>query len=957
MKLKRILTLFFALGFAAVAGVAVYVIAITSNLPAMNTILEDYHPLLISEVYDRHGEKFGEFYRERRKLVPIEDIPQQLINAFVAAEDSEFYEHSGLNYRAIMRAAFANIKAGRKRQGASTITQQVARSILLSSEKTYRRKIKEAFLALRMEKKLTKNEILYLYLNQIFLGHGAYGVGMAAQIYFHKNVKDLQLKEMAILAGLPQAPSRYTPVYKPGAAKARQKYVLRRMADEGFITSEQAEKAISEPVTVYTRIDYQKLAPYYTETIRQMLVKELGEEMVLDKGIKIYTSLDLKKQVEAQKQVQMGLREVDKRQGYRGALKKLNDEKEIAAFLKSTRDTLIDDFLSARVIQPDGTIDDYGELNLTGLDKEGKPLPNIPEYLNYDDIVDAVVIDINDKWGLVQVRFAESKGLIDFETMKWARVPDPNVQSDWAEIQKPSEALHVGDVIQVRLVGKKFFSTRINKDILDLKQKLYKQKKDYERPEDLPVFDEFAEVELEQEPLAQGALMSFDQNTSDIISMVGGYDFAQSQLDRSWQAARQTGSAFKALVYAAALDKGFTPATKIIDAPLVFEEENKQLEEGADDDEKSHKWKPANYNRKFLGDILFRNALIRSLNVPTVKIIEKIGVDWTSEYARRLGIFSPLNMDYTLALGSSGVTLYEMTKVFAQFGRLGKKITPIIIHKVLDAKGNELLKDLSFDQRFHEEIENLNAEFQLKRKLYLEVQKRIEAGETWPDIKSEWASNAAANINTDKVVTAGPSLDSPESDLDDKANALASLRSTFDFEKEPPVYFKDKAQLIDPRVAYVITTMLQGVIEEKNGTGGRARALGRPAAGKTGTTSGYFDAWFIGFTPDIATGVWVGFDKEQTLGRGEGGGKTALPIWLEYMKSAHEGLPVKNFSAPDGIVFANIDNETGNIASPSSTEVVRQAFIEGTEPASDGKTEQQQEYEEEQNFYKRDLSE
>lgn len=960
MNLKKIFTIVLATAFAGIAAVSIYTIVLISNLPQLITV-KDYEPLLVSEVYDRHEKKIGEFFRERRRLTELNDMPEHLLNAFIAAEDSSFYEHGGINYIAIMRAVLANLKAGYKRQGASTITQQVARSLLLTSKKTYERKIKEMFLAFRMEEHLTKQEILYLYLNQIYLGHGAYGVAMATNIYFRKPVSELTIPEAAILAGLPQAPSRYSPVFNPSAAKERQKYVLRRMAEEGFITETEASEAIEKEVKVYIRQNYTDDAPYFLETVRQLLVEQIGEEQVLDKGIKIYTSLDIEKQRAAQKQVRQGLKDLDKREGFRGPHKNLTDEEEINKFLLETRNELMDKYREERIIYPDGSTDSFGDLDLSETDKEGKKKPTLPEYIQVNDLLKGIVAEVNDEWGYVLVRFAENKGIIDFETMKWARELNPDLSYYLDEIKKPSTALKVGDVIDIRVTSKKFRSTEIQKKLNDLKSKIKKQKKEFEHPEDIPVFENYAQLELEQEPIAQGALISFDQRSADILAMVGGYKFSESQFNRTWQAARQTGSSFKPLVYASALDKGFTPTTKIIDAPLVYEEEVKEFDENDPEpnQEETKTWKPSNYSHKFHGDILFRNAMIRSLNIPTVKIIEKTGVDWAATYSRRLGIFSPLNLDFTLALGSSSVTLYEMTKAFAQIGRLGKKIQPIIIHKVLDQSGEELLGKVSLDIRFEKELEELDKSFEWQRVLYLQVKSRLEGQEDKDKALQMIIEELTAQLENTPSEPIAPTTEAITEEEEDGLTArqklIRKIRFVKSFNRQPPIYFKDKNQLIDPKTAYVTTTLLQGVIEDDHGTGRRARSLGRPAAGKTGTTSGYYDAWFIGFTPSIATGVWLGFDDEKNLGRGEGGGRAALPIWLDYMKEAHNNMPVNAFNVPEGIVFMNIDNETGDSASTLSRDVVRQAFIDGTEPQA--KSQQSIDVDEDQNFYKQDLSE
>ncbi|MCB0363003.1 MAG: transglycosylase domain-containing protein, partial [Bdellovibrionales bacterium] len=378
--MKKMLAAFFGFFFVGIGAASILILSLSSDLPKMIKV-EDYEPLLVSEVFDREGNKIGEFFREKRMLVPYNEIPEGFIQAFTAAEDASFFHHGGINYIATLRALLANIRAGRKVQGASTITMQVARSILLSPEKTYSRKIKEIMLSFRMENNLTKQEILYLYLNQIYLGQGAYGIGAAADIYFRKPLNELTLPEVAILAGLPQAPSRYSPISNPSAAKERQRYVLSRMSEEGYITAAEAEQAASTPVQVYVRKNYKELAPYYLETVRQLLVKKLGEVAVLDKGLKVYTGLDLKKQIEAQKQVRLGLRKLDKRQGFRGPKANITQTEQVAEFLLKTRDELMDDASPIRTIRADGSLEDKGKLNLTGLDKEGKSLPNLPPYV------------------------------------------------------------------------------------------------------------------------------------------------------------------------------------------------------------------------------------------------------------------------------------------------------------------------------------------------------------------------------------------------------------------------------------------------------------------------------------------------------------------------------------------------------------------------------------------------
>lgn len=910
--------------FIGIATILAIVLSVNNSLPPVLS-LEDYKPLLVTNVYSRDGKKVGEFFRERRVLVPYEKIPKHVVQAFLAAEDDQFFEHKGINYLAIARAFMANVRAGRTVQGGSTITQQVAKTLMLTNERTFTRKIKDILLAIKMEKSLTKEEILYLYLNQIYLGHSSYGVSVAAETYYRKPVDKLSLAEAAILAGMPQAPGRYSPIINPKRAKERQVYVLRRMATVGYVESDVAEAAIKEPVTVYVRENFEERAPFYLETVRQLLVKQIGEDQLLDGGLKVYTAMDFTKQVAAQKAAEQGLRDLDKRQGYAGPLSNITEPEKVVEFLAENKKLLSEKQTPARTLTTEGTLEIKAEPVIASKVDPKKVSP-LPSFLKLEQIAEGVVTAVDDKFGLTYVDLPDCKGVIDFESMKWARKPNGTVRYDLAEIKKPSEALKVGDVIQVKLNAEKFASAKLAKTLSDIR------KRNPNKPDSelgLPVLEGYLQVHLEQEPKAEAALVSLDLKTQDVLAMVGGRDFSTSKFNRAIQAARQTGSSFKSIVYASALDKGYTPATPIIDAPVVFEEQDTDKE----GQEETKTWKPTNHGGGFSGDILFRNALIRSLNVPTVKIIEDIKVPWAIDYARRLGIFSKLNMDFTLALGSSSVTLYEMTKVFAHFGRMGKRIRPLLVTKVLDSKGNNILSNLSVDVRFEEQIKPIEEEFETRRLAYLEAKK------------------AQAELEKEISVDA-------EDPTAPGAEELAKQDIPKDtlLEKEPPFFFEDPDQLINPNTAYLITSILRGTVDEVGGTGGRAKILGREVAGKTGTTNGYYDAWFIGYTPQISTGVWVGFDQEKTLGVSEVGGRSALPIWVDYMKAATEGMPNESFPVQKKIVFASIDNQTGKLPSVNTREVVRQAFLEGTEPSAASQRKEQQK-EEETDFYKQDLSE
>ncbi len=812
-----------ALAFISAASILIVYHTVQMGLPRLET-LKDYSPLLVSQVYDRNNVKVGEFFKEKRILIDYEKLQAHTIKAFLAAEDDQFFEHSGVNYLAIMRAMIANLKAGHTVQGASTITQQVAKTLLLSPEKTMLRKLNEAFLAHKMEKNLTKKEILSLYLNQIYFGEGAYGIEMAAQIYFHKHASDLTIPESAMLAGLPKAPSAYSPLINPVRAKERQVYVLKRMAEIGAITQADATKASAQFLTVYPRALLDDTPGYYMEAARQLLVQQLGEDTVLEKGIKITLAFDYEKQKAAVESLQQGLRDLDHRQGFRGAVKNLQETSDIEAFLKEQKYVYQKNHLQSRSIQPGGV---YQEA-----------------------LKDLAVND-------------ELQGYVD-------------------EIKKPAQVTLQTNIGKIRLTddSAKWVMEKIRRgDVLPLRIAALANKA-------TPI----TTANVAQEPLVEGAVLSFDQETQDVLAMVGGYKFSRNEFNRALQAARQTGSSFKSIVYASAFDHGFTASSTLIDSPVVFEQQEAQ--EGQ---EETKAWKPSNHGRGYGGELTVRTALVQSLNLPAVKLIEELGVPWVISYAQRLGVFSALNRDFTLALGSSSLTLYEMTKIFSQFGRLGKRTRPILVKKVEDNKGNVLAENLSLDLRFQKELGKLNEEVEQKRTEYFERKsKEATLAETAP------AATPPTKKSAEKY--------------------------------EPQIFFQDPDQLLRPQTAFLITSLLKGVVEDPMGTGARARSLNREIAGKTGTTNGYYDAWFLGYSYQIATGVWVGFDQEKTLGKNEVGGRSALPIWLDYMKVAQEGMPKMTWPTPPGIVFANIDGDTGKLANAATKRVVRQPYLEGTEP-------------------------
>jgi penicillin-binding protein 1A len=584
---------------------------LSQDLPKINS-LGDYQPATVSYVFSDDGRKIGEFYNERRIVIPLSEMPDNLINAFVAAEDSRFREHPGIDIQSIFRAFVKNFQAGTITQGGSTITQQVTKSFLLTPERTYERKIKEAILAYRIEKKFTKDEILFLYLNQIYLGNGAYGVEAAAENYFGKQAGDLNLAECAMLAGLPQAPSRYSPFQFPDRAKQRQIYALNRMKEEGMITNMDVTEAIETPLDIKPRKNwFIERVPFYTEHVRRYVEKKYGADALYNQGLQIHTAVNIEYQNMGQKAVQKGLMDLDQRMGYRGPSGQI-PVSEIETFCAN----------EAEKIQE--------------------------SLLNQGDIHTGVVLGVNDQSKQTAVRVGNFSGFIRLDTMTWARRPNPNIAYYESKVKAPSQVLTPGDIIQVQVKTPSKTGT------------------DYE-------------FTLFQEPAAQAALLSIEAETGHVKAMIGGRDFRDSQFNRAYQSRRQPGSAFKPVIYAAALDKGYTPATVIIDSPVVYE-----------DAARDFIWKPQNYAETFYGPTLFRQALVHSRNVVTIKILQDIGISYVIDYARKLGITSDISQDLSIALGSSGVSLLELVNAYAVFSNLGYYIEPVFITKILDRHNNLL---------------------------------------------------------------------------------------------------------------------------------------------------------------------------------------------------------------------------------------------------------------------------
>ena len=599
------------LGAALLIGAYFFV---STTLPRVET-LSDYKPPLITRIYADDGSIIAEYSRERRILVPFEKMPKTLVQAFVAAEDASFFKHQGIDFISILRAALKNVKAGGIAQGGSTITQQVAKKLLLTSERTFTRKFKEAILAWRMEKALTKQEILYLYLNQIYLGHRAYGVEAAAENYFDKNVEELTLAESAIMAGLPQAPSRYSPYRHYQRAMDRQKYVLGRMVKEGYITPDEYTQAAEEEVTIKPRLNnLLEVTAYFNEQVRRYLEEQFGEELLYTGGLEVETSINLPMQKFAQQAVKENLRAHDKRRGYRGSQQVL-DETAQAEFLLTQQEQFTAEPLTA---------DSYTQAIVVG--QEG------------DQIL---------------CKIGSGDGSISIKESKWAapiEVTDADVEPLGNAGEEKQTLLPLGSLIDVK--------------VLDLKSELIK-------------------LGLEQAPLAQGALVAVDPFSGQIKAMVGGYDFKESQFNRAIQAKRLSGSAIKPIIYAAALDHGYTPATIILDTPLIYE--NREIDTG-----KLEEWKPKNYEQKFYGPTRFRFALAHSRNVVTIKILEDIGINYAANYAKKLGIETPLERDLSMALGSTAITPLEMLTSYTVFANGGVLVPPTYITRIRNRNGRIL---------------------------------------------------------------------------------------------------------------------------------------------------------------------------------------------------------------------------------------------------------------------------
>lgn len=829
--------------------------------------LQDYKPNMASQIISKDGVILAEIGKEKREVVDIKQVPKRVIDAFLSAEDDKFFEHKGVDYFGLVRAMFANFKAGRVVQGGSTITQQVAKSLLLTSERSITRKVKDFILAQRIEEKLNKNEILHLYLNQVYLGNGYYGVKAAARGYYKKDLKDVTVAEAAMLAGLLVAPGKYSPYVNPVPAKKRQNYVLERMHKLKKISDDEYAAALKEKTVFHLGSDELK-AGYFTEWVRQKVVDVVGEDEFLTNGFKIKTSLDWSLQKVAEEQLIRGVKEIDKRQGYKGPYGHVEDisnfeiEYRRKLYKNKSHYFVIDEntekhyeyYMDEKLF---GTIQDEnkkiaassGDGNfITGVNDKDE----LPRILQTGEQYEAAVIKVDDTLRLVYITLAGTPGVIPFDHLKWAHKRSVNENTGYyQEVTKPSSILKEGDLIYVQLVkGPISISGYLNKEGSAALAK--------NRNAALIKSQKYLICMLDQVPEVQGALFSIDARTGEVISYVGGNDFSKNKFNRVIQAKRQPGSSFKPLLFAAALENGYNPSTIIMDTPEAMP--------GFDS---ASSWKPKNYDGEYKGPVTMRVALEQSRNIPTIKIADKVGVSNILKFIERIGFNAKLEPNLSIALGTFGVSPRDLVSTFAIFPNGGKFIAPKAILSVVDRDGKKYnIPEYDKDQKIISDKEDGDA-----------------------------ATSGAGNVFT------------------------RNLNGT---------------QVYDPRLAFIMTNMMKGVVT--SGTATSARDLSSNIAGKTGTTNDYVDAWFVGFTSNVVTGVWTGFDDNKTLGFGETGGRSSLPIWKEYMRANIRKFGDQPFEVPPGITSQWIEKQTGRKVTPNAAGSILEYFAESVDlgPISSG---------------------
>jgi penicillin-binding protein 1A len=782
----RFLGVLFAAGFVLVlAGAAALGVIIwkTSETLPDYAQLAKYEPPVMTRIYAGDGTLLSEYARERRIFVPIEAVPEKLIQAFISAEDKNFYSHSGLDWAGIARAMAQNVQnliEGKDRRfiGASTITQQVAKNFLLTPDRNIERKLKEALLAQRIERTFTKDQILELYLNEILFGMNMYGIAAASQGYFGKSLDELDLAQMAYLAALPKAPNNYHPVRNRERAIERRNWVLDRMVENGHITAAERDAAAAKPLEVTLRPSGAEIfaAESFSEEVRRELQQLYGEKKLYDGGLSVRTTLDPKMQVAARAALAQGLMKLDRKLGWRGAVKRLPVEGDWGAALAA--------------IKAPTDIDPWRLALVLSVSEEGASVGLQPARLAGGKVDEA-----------------RETGVIPLKLMQWARRAGDAPGKLGPEVKLPADVLAPGDVIYVAPGGE-------------------------------------GQFHLVQIPEVEGSLVAMDPHSGRVLALVGGFSYDLSEFNRAVQALRQPGSSIKPFVYAAALDNGYTPASVVMDAPIELKLENGEM------------WKPKNYTNKFYGPSTLRLGVEKSRNAMTVRLAHDMGVQKFCTLTEALGIYDKLPPMLAMALGAGETTLLRMTTAYSIIANGGKKIEPTLVDRVQDRYGRTVFRH---DNR---PCDDCNA--------------------------AEWANQ-------------------PE-----------------------PVLPDSRGQVMDPFTAYQVTSMLEGVVQR--GTGQALKAVGKPVAGKTGTSNEERDAWFIGYTPDLTVGVYVGYDKPRPMGRAATGGELAAPIVANFMRSALRDEPATPFRVPPGVELIPIDPKSGKRAAWGDPNVILEGFKPGQGP-------------------------
>lgn len=775
--------------------------------------LENYEPPIVSRIYAGDGSLLSEYAKQKRLFIPISAVPPKLIQAYLSAEDKNFYEHGGISYMGLMRAVFVNIKnvfTGRRKVGASTITQQVAKNFLLTGIQTYERKIKEAILAYRIEKAFTKDQILELYLNENYLGYGSYGVAAAALSYFNKPIDELELEEMAYLAAVPKAPNNYHPIRKYDKAVGRRNWVLKRMAEEGYITEQEMLTAQNKPLVTASRDRTRTFkAEYFTEEVRRDLKRMFGDEELYEGGLFVRTSLQPDYQVIAERELKKGLIVYDRRHGWRGPVSQIPLANMMSE--ESKREKL------QAIIDQD-----------------------IP--LGIKSWRLALVTDVADDQATIMLSEG-AEAVIPLDEVTWAR---PWLPKEYLgpKVEKVSDVLNVGDVVVVEEIERADDPAKPDATAADETSGA-----DGLETIDLDLQAPARHFGLRQIPEINGSLVAMDPHTGRVLAMVGGFDYQRSEYNRATQAKRQPGSAFKPFVYAAALEQGFTPSSLILDAPFVIEQGYGM-----------GKWKPQNSSNKFYGASTLRLGIEKSRNLMTVRLAQYLKMDSIVEMAERMNIMDDMPKLLSMSLGAGESTLLKMTTAYGMVVNGGKEITPTFVDRIQDRYGKTIFRN---DRRDCPSCQ-------------------VEA---WND-QSE------------------PQIPDP------------------------------RKEVMDPVTAYQMVSMMEGVVQR--GTGIRIRALKKPLAGKTGTSDDSFDTWFIGFSPDLVVGVFVGFDKPRSLGKYEEGSSVAVPIFRDFMKYATKGAPVIPFRIPEGVRLVRVNPKTGQLAAVGEKNTILEAFRQGTFPTKNG---------------------